>query len=57
MKNVILNSSVDLIDPPYPSGQKTAPKNAAHANTWAIIGDSRKRFIWNLRRTFSFNHG
>ncbi len=56
-KIVILNSSVDLVDPLYPSGQNTTAKNAAQANAWAITGGNMKRFIRNLRRTFPFNHG
>ena len=48
-KNVILNPSVDPVDPLYPSGQKTTPENAAQANTWAIEGGNMKRFIRNIR--------
>ena len=59
-KNTILNSSSTnsaLGDLEYASGQKTTPKNAAQANTWAIRGGNQKRFIRNLRRTFPFNSG
>ncbi len=57
MKNFMLNPSAEMVDPPYPKGQKYTPKNAAQANTWAIIGGNMKRFIRNIRRTSPFNPG